>query len=71
MIRFFYDAIRKRCGDNARSLFTDTDSFVLPHLDGERLRRHGGDHGALWHRRLPRGAPLHSNANTKVVGEFK
>jgi len=71
MYRYHYRVVKARYGENAKLLFTDTDSLAYhittPDLyeDLKEIREH------LDTSNYPKDHPLFSNENNKVLGKFK
>ena len=68
---FYYNRLEPKYGSNCQLLYTDTDSLLLEintedvYKDmGENLNYHDTSH-------FPKGHPLHSHKNKKVLGKMK
>ena len=71
MFEFHYDTILKRYGDRAKLLFTDTDSLCY-HVETENIYNDMlGDLESYDTSNYPKGHPLYSAKNGKVLGKFK
>ena len=69
--RFHYDTIKKRYGNKARLLFTDTDSLMYQ-IETEDV------YNDMWEMKdlfdfseYPVGSPYHDETNKKVIGKMK
>ena len=65
MYNFHYNYIKKKYGNRARFLFTDTDSLTYE-LEAEDIYKDMFDNSDY-----PENSPYHCNANKKVIGKFK
>ena len=71
MCNFHYNYIKKKYGDRAKLLFTDTDSLIYE-IEAEDV------YNDFWNNKdmfdssgYPENLPYHCNANKKVIGKFK
>ena len=71
MYDFHYNYIKKKYGNRAKLLFTDTDSLTYK-IEAEDV------YNDFWNVKdmfdnsdYPEKLPYHCNANKKVIGEFK
>ena len=74
MYDFHYNTIKKEYGDNAKLLFTDTDSLMYEiktedvYKDFKRI----GERKDCWDNSdYPKDSPYYSTHNKKVIGKFK
>jgi hypothetical protein len=71
MFDFYYNVIAKRYGNNARLLFTDTDSLCY-HLFTDDVYRDMLEYSHLLDTsNYPRDHPMYSADNMKVIGKMK
>lgn len=71
MFRFHYDVIRQQYGDNAKLLFTDTDSLTY-HIQTDDLYQDFAAKSEYYDfSGYPREHPLFDEKNKKVLGKFK
>jgi hypothetical protein len=71
MYRFHYDVIKKRYGDKAKLLFTDTDSLCYHIETTDVYEDMKGFLDKLDTSNYPRSHKLYSATNAKVLGKFK
>ena len=71
MYEFHYDTIKKRYGDKAKLLFTDTDSLTY-HIETEDIYQDLKENTEAYDfSDYPTNHILYSNENKKVIGKFK
>ena len=67
---FHYNYIKKKYGNRAKLLFTDTDSLTYEIEAEDVYKDFWDDKGTFNNSDYPENSPYHCNAN-KVIGEFK
>ena len=71
MYRFHYDVVKKKYGDRARLLFTDTDSLCY-HVRTDDLYQEMKAESHLYDlSNFPESSPFYDDVNKKVLGKFK
>ena len=76
MYNFHYNYIKKKYGNRARCLFTDTDSLTYE-IEAEDVYKDfwndkdWNDKDMFDNSDYPENSPYHCNANKKVMGKFK
>ena len=71
MYEFFYNELKKQYGPRCELLYTDTDSILLE-IETDDVYKDIGKNKNLYDTSdYPKGHPLHSNANKKVLGKMK
>ena len=68
---FHYNYIKKRHGDRAKLLFTDTDSLTYEIEAMDVYKNFWNDKYMFDNSDYPENSPYHCNANKKVIGKFK
>ena len=71
MYDFHFYYIKKKCGDRAKLLFTDTDSLTYE-IEAEDVYNNFWNNKDMFDNSdYPENSPYHCNANEKVIGKFK
>ena len=70
MYYFHYNYIKKKYGNRARLLFTDTDSLTYEIEAEEVYKDFWNDKDMFDNSDYPENSPYHCNANKKVIGKF-
>ena len=71
MYDFHYNYIKKKYGDKARLLFTDTDSLTYEIEAEDVYRDFWNDKDKFDNSDYPESSPYYFNTNKKVIGKFK
>ena len=71
MYDFHYNYIKKKYGDRAKLLFTDTDSLTYEIEAEDVYNDFWNDKDMFNNSDYPDNSPYHCNANKKVIGKFK
>ena len=71
MYDFHYNYIKKKYGDRAKLLFTDTDSLTLEIKAEDVYKNLWNDKDMFDNSDYPENSPYYCNANKKVIGKFK
>jgi hypothetical protein len=71
MYDFYYNRVKKRYGNDADLLYTDTDSLLLQIQTQDVYRDMAEDSDLYDTSGYPTDHPLHSQANKKVLGKMK
>ena len=71
MYDFHYNYIKKKYGDRAELLFTDTDSLTYEIEAEDVYNDFWNDKDMFDNSDYPDNSPYHCNANKKVIGKFK
>ena len=71
MYDFHYNYIKKKYGDRAKLLFTDTDSLTYKTEADDVYKDFWNDKDMFDNSDYPENSPYYYNANKKVVGKFK
>ena len=71
MYDFHYNCIRKKYGDRAKLLFTDTDSSTYEIEAEDVYNDFWNDKNMFDNRDYPENSPYYCNANKNVIGKFK
>ena len=71
MYDFHYNYIKKRYGDRAKLLFTDTDSLTYEIEAEDVYKDFWKDKDMFDNSDYPENSPYYCNANKKVIGKFK
>ena len=71
MYNFHYNYIKRRYGDRAKLLFTDTDSFTYEIETEDVYKDFGMTNTMFDNSDYPENSPYYCNANKKVIGKFK
>ena len=71
MYDFHYNYIKKRYGDRARLLFTDTDSLTYETEADDVYQDFWNDKDKFDNSDYPENLPYYCNANKKIIGKFK
>ena len=71
MYNFHYKYIKKKYGDRAKLLFTDTDSLTYEIEPEDVYNNFWNDKDMINNSDYPDNSPYHCNANKKVFGKFK
>ena len=71
MYDFHYNYIKKRYGDRAKLLFTDTDSFTYEIETKDVYKDFWNDKDMFDNSNYPENSPHYCNANKKVIEKFK
>ena len=71
MYDFHYNYIKKKYGDKARLLFTDTDSLTYEIEDEDVHKDFWTDKDMFDNSDYPENSPYYCNTNKKVIGKFK
>ena len=71
MYNFHYNYIKKRYGDRAKLLFTDTDSLTYEIRAKDVHKNFWNDKEMFDNSDYPEDSPYHYNDNKKVIGKFK
>jgi len=70
MYDFYYNELKKQYGSKCELLYTDTDSLLVE-IETEDVYEDMKNNMDLYDTSdYPKGHPLHSNTNKKVLGEF-
>ena len=71
MYDFYYNRMKAQHGDRCQLIYTDTDSLLLE-IQTEDVYRDIAEHAHLYDTSdYPKGHPLHSTVNKKVLGKMK
>ena len=71
MYNFLYKYIKRKYGDRARLMFTDTDSLTYEIEAEDVYKDFWNDKETFDNSDYPENSPYHCNANKKVIGVFK
>ena len=71
MYDFHYNYIKKKYGDRAKLLFTDTDSLIYEIEAEDVYKNFWNDKDMFDNSDYPENSPCYCNANKKVIGKFK
>ena len=71
MYDFHYNYIKKKYGNRARLLFTDTDSLTYEIEAEDVYKDFWNDKDTFDNSDYPENSPYYCNANKKVIGKFK
>ena len=71
MYNFHYNCIKKKYGDRAKLLFTDTDSLTYEIEAEDVYKDFWNDKDKLDNSDYPENSPYYCYANKKVIGKFK
>ena len=71
MYDFHYNYIKKKYGNRAKLLFTDTDSLTYEIEAEDVYKDFWNDKDMLDNSDYPENSPYYCNANKKVIGKFK
>lgn len=71
MYEFHYDVIKKKYGDNARLLFTDTDSLCYQIFTDDLYEDMKKDSHLYDFSAYPKTHPCYDETNKKITGKFK
>ena len=71
MYDFHYNYIKKKYGNRARLLFTDTDSLTYEIEAKDVYKDFSNDKDMFDNSDYPENSPYYCNANKKVIGKFK
>ena len=71
MYNFHYNYIKKKYGDRAKLLFTDTDSLTYEIEAEDVYKNFWNDKDMFNNSDYPENSPYYCNANKKVIGKFK
>ena len=71
MYDFHYNYIKKRYGDRAKLLFTDTDSLTYEIETEDVYKDFWNDKDMFDNSNYPENSPYYCNANEKVISKFK
>ena len=71
MYDFHYNYIKKKYGNRAKLLFTDTDSLTYKIEAEDIYKDFWNDKEMFDNSDYPENSPYYSNANKKVIGKFK
>ena len=71
MYDFHYNYIKKKYGDRAKLLFTDTDSLTYEIETEDVYTNFWNDKDMFDNSDYPENSPYYCNANKKVIGKFK
>ena len=71
MYDFHYNYIKKKYGNRARLLFTDTDSLTYEIEAEDVYKEFWNDKSMFDNSDYPENSPHYCNANKKVIGKFK
>ena len=71
MYDFHYNYIRKKYGNRARLLFTDTDSLTYEIEDEDIYKDFWNDKDMFDNSDYPENSPYYCNAHKKVISKFK
>ena len=71
MYDFHYNYIKKKYGNRARLLFTDTDSLTYEIEAKDVYKDFWNDKDMFDNSSYPENSPYYCNANKKVIGKFK
>ena len=71
MYDIHYNHIKKRYGDRAKLLFTDTDSLTYKIVTEDIYKNFWNDKDMFNNSDYPESSPYYCNANKKVIGKFK
>ena len=71
MYDFHYNYIKKKYGNRAKLLFTDTDSLTYEIEAEDVYKDFWNDKDMFDNSDYPENSPYHYNANKKVIGKFK
>ena len=71
MYDFHYNYIKKRYGDRAKLLFTDTDSFTYEIEMQDVYKDFWNDKDMFDNSDYPENSPYYCNTNKKVISKFK
>ena len=67
----YYEHVKSKYGDQAKLLFTDTESFCYHIQTEDVFKDMQGDQDLFDTSDYPQDHLLHSNTNQKVIGKFK
>ena len=68
---FHYNYIKKKYGDRAKLLFTDTDSLTYEIEAEDVYQEFWNDFNKFDNSNYPENSPYHNKTNKKVIGKFK
>ena len=71
MYDIHYNHVKKRYGDRAKLLFTDTDSLTYKIVTEDIYKNFWNDKDMFNNSDYPESSPYYCNANKKVIGKFK
>ena len=71
VIRFHYDVMKKKYGENIQLLFTDTDSLMYEVCTDDFYQDMWAMKGEFDLASYPKSSPFYDPTNNKVVGKFK
>ena len=71
MIRFHYEVMKQKYGDNIQFLFTDTDSFIYEVSTEDFYQDMWAMKDEFDLASYPKSRPFYDTSNNKVVGKFK